>query len=72
VDRRPDNRQGDGQILEKFRTGIPNFLRRIETLLSGYKFRLTDRRNGEFPFGDALRSGQTKELGDVRMKRPQE
>jgi hypothetical protein len=35
-------------------------------------FRLTDRRNGEFPFGDALRSGQTKELGDVRMKRPQE
>jgi hypothetical protein len=40
---------------------------RIEALLPGYEFRLSDGK-GELPFGGALRSGQTKDLGDVKMK----
>jgi hypothetical protein len=39
---------------------------RIAALLPGYEFRLSDGK-GELPFGGALRSGQTKELGDVRV-----
>ena len=39
---------------------------RIEALLPGYEFRLSDGK-GELPFGDALRSGQTKDLGDVQL-----
>jgi protocatechuate 3,4-dioxygenase beta subunit len=39
---------------------------RIEALLAGYEFRLSDGK-GEVPFGGALRLGQTKDLGDVRM-----
>jgi RNA polymerase sigma factor (sigma-70 family) len=38
---------------------------RFETLLPGYEFRLSDGK-GELHFGDALRSGQTTDLGDVR------
>jgi protocatechuate 3,4-dioxygenase beta subunit/predicted DNA-binding protein (UPF0251 family) len=41
---------------------------RIEALLPGYEFRLYDDR-GELPFGgDGLRSAETKDLGDVRLK----
>ena len=40
---------------------------RIEALLPGYEFRLSDGK-GELRLGGALRSGQTKDLGDVRMK----
>jgi RNA polymerase sigma factor (sigma-70 family) len=39
----------------------------ISTLLPGCEFRLTDGA-GEWVVGDALRSGQTVDLGDVRMK----
>ena len=42
---------------------------RIEALLPGYEFRLSDDK-GELLFGDGLRSGQTKDLGDVRMTVP--
>ena len=41
---------------------------RIEALLPGYEFHLSDDK-GELPFGGALRSGQTKDLGDVQMKK---
>jgi hypothetical protein len=41
---------------------------RIEALLPGYAFRLSDDK-GELPLGEAPRSGRTKDLGDVRMKR---
>jgi hypothetical protein len=41
---------------------------RIEALVPGPEFRLSDGK-GELSFGDALRSGQTKEWGDVRLKR---
>jgi hypothetical protein len=44
---------------------------RIETLLPGYEFRLSDNK-GELPLGEAPRSGQTKDLGDVRMNRARE
>ncbi|MCI0458659.1 MAG: carboxypeptidase-like regulatory domain-containing protein [Gemmataceae bacterium] len=44
---------------------------RIEALLPGYEFRLSDGK-GELPIGGALRSGQTKDLGDVQMKRAAE
>ena len=44
---------------------------RIEALLPGYEFRLSDGKE-ELPFGDAPRSGETKDLGDMRMKGEQE
>ena len=40
---------------------------RIEALLPGYEFRLSDGK-GELLFGDGLRAGQTKNLGDVKIK----
>jgi hypothetical protein len=40
---------------------------RIEALLPGYRFLLYDGK-GQLQFGGALRPGQTKDLGDVRMK----
>ena len=40
---------------------------RIEALLPGHEFRLSDGK-GELALGDALRSGQTKDLGEARMK----
>ena len=40
---------------------------RVAGLLPGYEFRLSDGK-GELSFGDTLRSGQTKDLGDVKMK----
>ena len=41
---------------------------RIEGLLPDYEFRLKGSK-GEFSFGGAtLRSGQTKDLGDVQLK----
>ncbi|HEV3255969.1 MAG TPA: sigma-70 family RNA polymerase sigma factor [Gemmataceae bacterium] len=43
---------------------------RIEALVPGYRFRLSDGK-GELSFGGALRSGRTKALGDVRMKASQ-
>src|SRR5262249_47336902 len=39
---------------------------RLEALLPEYQFRLSDNQ-GEWPF-DPPPSGQTKDLGDVRMK----
>jgi hypothetical protein len=45
---------------------------RIEALLPGYEFRLSSRE-GVLPFGGGtLRSGQTKDLGDVKMKAKEE
>jgi hypothetical protein len=41
---------------------------RIEGLLAGYQFRLFDDKDCDLSFGDGLDSGQTKDLGDVRMK----
>jgi RNA polymerase sigma factor (sigma-70 family) len=41
---------------------------RIATLLPGKQFRLSDERGGEAYFGDGLRPGETKDLGDVRMQ----
>ena len=43
---------------------------RIDTLLPGYEFVLSHDGN-ELPFGDGLRSGQTKDLGDVQLKKPE-
>ena len=40
---------------------------RIEGLVPGFQFRLQDDQ-GVFRFGDGLRSGAVKELGDVRLK----
>jgi len=40
---------------------------RIKSLLAGWEFRLSDDK-GEFSFAD-LRSGQTKDLGDLRMNK---
>jgi RNA polymerase sigma factor (sigma-70 family) len=40
---------------------------RLEALLPGYAFRLYDGK-GELDLGSALRSGQTKDLGDVELK----
>jgi RNA polymerase sigma factor (sigma-70 family) len=43
---------------------------RIDGLLPGYQFRLNEGkedRNGTLLFGDGLRSGETKDLGDVRL-----
>jgi hypothetical protein len=41
---------------------------RVAALLPGYEFTLSDGR-GSLHFGGALGSGQTKDLGDVQMKR---
>ena len=43
---------------------------RIEALLPGYEFRLSDGK-GEVLFGEGLRAGHTKDLGDVQLKQPQ-
>jgi hypothetical protein len=43
---------------------------RIAALFPSYEFRLSDGR-GELPFGGGLRSGQTKDLGDVQLKQPE-
>ena len=43
---------------------------RVEALIPGYEFRLRGDR-GELPLGDGLRSGQTKDLGDVQLKPPE-
>jgi len=40
---------------------------RIQALLPGYEFRLSDGK-AESPIGVAPRSGQTKDLGDVKVK----
>jgi protocatechuate 3,4-dioxygenase beta subunit len=40
---------------------------RVAALLPGYEFRLSDDE-GKLPFGGALRSGQTKDLGDVKLQ----
>jgi RNA polymerase sigma factor (sigma-70 family) len=40
---------------------------RVAALLPGYEFTLSDGK-GHLHFGGALRSGETKPLGDVRMK----
>ena len=40
---------------------------RIEALLPGYEFRLSDGK-GELPCGGALRSGHAENLGEVQMK----
>jgi hypothetical protein len=44
----------------------------IEMLLPGYQFRLSDAKGDLLPLGDALRWGQTKDLGDVRMQPAEE
>jgi protocatechuate 3,4-dioxygenase beta subunit len=45
---------------------------RVTALLPGYEFRLSDGK-GVLPFGDGtLRSGQAKDLGDVKMKAEEE
>jgi RNA polymerase sigma factor (sigma-70 family) len=42
---------------------------RIAVLLPGYEFRLADGM-GELPIGGGLRSGETKDLGEVQMSVP--
>jgi RNA polymerase sigma factor (sigma-70 family) len=44
---------------------------RVRALLPGYEYRLSDGK-GERPFGDGLRADQTKDLGDMRLKRADE
>jgi RNA polymerase sigma factor (sigma-70 family) len=44
---------------------------RIGALLPGYEFRMSHGR-AELSFGGALRGGQTKDLGDVRLKKEDE
>jgi RNA polymerase sigma factor (sigma-70 family) len=44
---------------------------RVEGLLPGYEFRLSDTR-GELRVGGALRAGQATDLGDVRLKAKEE
>jgi protocatechuate 3,4-dioxygenase beta subunit len=41
---------------------------RIEGLLPGQRFFLSDGRGGELYFGPGLRAGQTKDLGDVMFR----
>jgi hypothetical protein len=41
----------------------------IEALLAGRRFLLSDGRGGEMYFGNGLRAGETKDLGDVQIKR---
>jgi protocatechuate 3,4-dioxygenase beta subunit len=43
----------------------------IEALLHGRQFMLSDGRGGEMYFG-GLRAGETKDLGDVRLRKPGE
>jgi hypothetical protein len=58
----------DGYSLpNKIRTDSAGLFR-IEAMLPGYQYEVYDRQ-GSFQFGDGLRSGETKELGDVQMKR---
>jgi protocatechuate 3,4-dioxygenase beta subunit len=48
---------------------------RLEALLPGHEFRLTDglyRSPAELVLSQAPRSGQTKDLGDVQLKKPDE
>src|SRR5262249_14402423 len=52
----PDKLQTDGE--GRFR---------IEALLPGYQYHLYDRR-GILEFGDGLRPGETKDLGNVQLK----
>jgi RNA polymerase sigma factor (sigma-70 family) len=42
---------------------------RIQALPAGYLFRLLIEKGDDLISGDGLRAGQTKDLGDVRMKR---
>ena len=44
---------------------------RIEGLLPGYEFALYDGK-GSLPLGEGLRSGQTKDLGDVKIGKSDE
>jgi len=44
---------------------------RVGALLPGYDYQLSDGK-GQFSVGKGLGSGQTKDLGDVRMKREEE
>jgi RNA polymerase sigma factor (sigma-70 family) len=44
---------------------------RLDTLLPGYQFELYDLRGG-YHFGDGLRPGATKDLGDVQFRQPRE
>ena len=41
---------------------------RVDALLPGYAFQLRLTKGDELLFGDGLHRGQTKDLGDVRMK----
>jgi hypothetical protein len=41
---------------------------RIEGLVPGFQYTLNDDQMRSVPFGDGLRSGGVKELGDVRLK----
>jgi hypothetical protein len=43
---------------------------RVGALPPGYEYQLSDRK-GRLPVGKGLRAGQTKDLGDVRMKEPE-
>ena len=50
---------------------------RVEALLPDHEYRLShsvaaELQQGELHFGEALRSGQTMDLGDVRMTVPEE
>jgi RNA polymerase sigma factor (sigma-70 family) len=61
----------DGYSLPgKIKTGTDGRFR-IDSLLPGDRFELHDPQS-DFEFGDGLRSGKTKDLGDVRLKRPGE
>ncbi len=42
---------------------------RFLALLPNKRFLLSDGRGGEMYFGDGLRAGETKDLGDVRLRR---
>ena len=44
---------------------------RVEALLPDYEFRISAGK-GDLPFGGSLRSGQTKDLGDVQMMAAEE
>jgi RNA polymerase sigma factor (sigma-70 family) len=58
----------DGYSLPKKARTDANGRFRLDTLLPGYQYELYDRE-GNFNFGDGLRSGETKDLGDVPLKR---
>jgi hypothetical protein len=44
---------------------------KIATLRPGYEFNLSDNNSGELLLGETFRSGETKDLGDVQVKKPQ-